>query len=259
MDEEELEREVRRVLRASVEELSDRKRLRKRRSRRHRRLELFRKRLRSHWAESLDFFEEIIASCAELGDVVLEDYGSNTNQCFALDLIRSRTIQVGWEVYELASAGYADGAYARWRTMHELAAVAEFLRVFGERTATKYLAHAQIKNRKNLREYEENSDALGYEPVTKVEVQFAEETKRQLTNKYGKEFGRDWGWAAEECGIKKPTFFDIRRKAGYGHWKAHFGMANHAVHAGPHGVLFRLSHHPNQKTSPSSRPIVHWP
>lgn len=239
-----------------VEQLRNPDRLKLRRERREHRLKEFGERLRHFWLDSLDSFEELVASCAELGDLVAREYATQTNLCGALELLRTRAVQVGWEVHTLASAGYADGAYARWRTLHELAVVTEFIRKFGEDVATRYLEHAHVKNRKVLREYNECCQQLGYPPISEAEIDRSEEVKNQIVARYGPDFGNDWGWAAEACRKGDPSFFDLRRESAYTHWKAHYGMANHAIHAGPHGVLFRLGHPLNSDPLPLSGPSL---
>jgi hypothetical protein len=223
-----------------VQQLQRAKRLKQRRERRRSGLKQFRKRLKHFWGDALDSLEELNASCAELGDLVARKHSSDTDLFRSLELLRARAVQIGWEVRELSSGGYADGAYARWRTLHELAVVTEFIRKFGEGVATRYLRHAQVKNRKVLREYSACCEELGLAPVPQIEIDRADEVFNQLLGRYGPNFRNEWGWAAEACNIPDPKFADLRTVAGYAHWKAHYGMANHGIHAGPHGVLFRL-------------------
>jgi len=202
----------------------------------------FRGDLSHWWGDALDSLEELVASCAELGDLISRTNRADTKLFTALDLLRTRSVQIGWEVHELASAGYADGAFARWRTLHELAVVSEFLKQFGEDAATRYMEHVHISNRKVIREYNECSEQLGYARIPTADIARSEETKERLLSLYGADFANDWGWAAGVPGVSGRSFLDLREATGYGHWKAHYGMANHAIHAGPHGVLFRLGH-----------------
>lgn len=248
--------EVRAIVQDRVAQLGETDRLRLRKRRRVRRRALFRERLTGYWGDALDALEELIATCAELGDLLGRTHGLDSDLFTTLELLRTRAVQIGWEVHQLSSAGYADGAYARWRTLHELAVVLEFIKSFGEEAAVRYLEHAHIKNRKVLREYNECHEQLGYPPIPQEELDRSEKFREGLLDRYGSEFGKEWGWAAKACGISNPSFVDLRKSAGYGHWKAHYGMANHAVHAGPHGVLFRLGHPLNSPPLPLSGPSL---
>jgi hypothetical protein len=231
-------------------------RLPRRKRRRSARVASFERALHQVWGEALATLEELIASCAELGDLTAQLHAEKTELFFVLELLRTRAYQVAWEVHTLAASGYADGAYARWRTLHEIAVVTEFLRKNGNPAAVAYLEHAQIKNRKIFREYSECQVELGYEPIPECDIEAAEQKKRGIIEKYGETFAKDYGWAAPFCESKEPSFVDIRKASGYGHWKAHFGMANHAVHAGPHGVLFRLGHPIGSKPAPLIGPSL---
>lgn len=246
--------EIASLIRDRVAELESADRMAQRKRRRAGRRLGFRRRLMRCWGDALDTLEELVATCAELGDRVAGAHHADSQLFSALELLRNRAVQVGWEVHTLASLGYADGAYARWRTLHELAVVSEFLREFGEDTATRYFEHAQVKNRRVIHEYNECQARLGYPRIPQGDVDHGERVKEQLLYRYGCDFGNEWGWAAEACGKRNPKFFDLREKVGYGHWKAHYGMANHAVHAGPHGVLFRLGHPLNSNPLPLSGP-----
>lgn len=244
------------MLEERVTELADVGYLEHRKRRRTARRTGFRRRLRRRWGDALDTLEELVATCAELGDQVAQNHHDDSQLFLALELLRNRAVQVGWEVHTLASSGYADGAYGRWRTLHELAVVSEFLREFGEDVAVRYFEHAHVKNRRVICEYNQCQERLGYPRIPQAEVDRSERLKDDILQRYGRNFRNEWGWAAEACGNPNPTFVDLREKAGYEHWKAHFGMANHALHAGPHGVLFRLGHPLGSDPLPLSGPSL---
>ena len=252
----EVKRVVKAVVTARVKALAAEGRAPRRGQRRAARLERFRRRLRRHWAKALDTLEELIAVSAESGDLIARAYWNDTSLFTVQDLLRQRACQVAWEVHTLCAAGYADGAYARWRTLDEIAVVMEFIHKFGGTAAERYLDHVHIKNRKMLREYEECRERLGYPPLSSEEVAHSERKKKEAIAKYNDDFGGEYGWAAPYCGTGKPTFFHVRKAAGYAFWKAHSGMASHAVHAGPHGILFRLGHPRGAGPAPLSGPSL---
>lgn len=57
-----------------------------------------------------------------------------------------RACQVYYEVYVLVCSGLADGAWARWRTLYELAILAEFIAENGEEAAKGYFDSANDGN-----------------------------------------------------------------------------------------------------------------
>ena len=225
---------------------------------RHRaaRITSFSRRIRQHWSRALDTLDELITTSAESGDLVARAHHSNTGLFAVQELLRQRACQVAWEVHTLCAAGYADGAYARWRTPHEIAVIMEFMRKFGESAAERYLDHVHVKNRKVLREYQECQRELRYPALTVEELEISELKKKEVISKHGDGFGNEYGWAAADCKTANPTFFHVRRAAGYSFWKAHYGMASHSVHAGPHGILFRLGHPKGSAVAPLSGPSL---
>ena len=249
-------RVVQAVLAARARLLVAEGRTERRRSRRDARRAWFNRRIRRQWGRALDSLEELIAVSAESGDLVAREHCNASHLFAAQELLRQRACQVAWEVHLLCARGYADGAYARWRTLHEIAVVIEFLHKFGESAAERYLQHVHVKNRKVLREYEECQRELRYPPLTGEEVGRSEAKKREVIAAYGDDFGNEYGWAATDCKVANPTFFHVRQAAGYAFWKAHYGMASHAVHAGPHGILFRLGHPQGADAAPLSGPSL---
>lgn len=233
---------VEEIISAEVRSLGDSAHVKQRQKRRDHRRSGFRRRIANHWGTALDTLEELVATCCELGDLTVVNHEDSSSMFSAQVRLWSRGCQVAWEILLLLRSGYADGAMARWRTLHEIAVVSAFLEKHGERAATQYLDHVHVKNRKIAREYDACSTALGLPETTMEKLQELEDKRAQVLKQYGDHFKEEYGWAAEFCGVAKPDFARVREAAGYAHWKAYSGMANHPVHAGPHGILFRLGH-----------------
>lgn len=73
-------------------------------------------------------------------DEDLDDNEKQTKQYSFLTLqhMHGRACQFFLEIFHLMRLGFADGAYARWRTMYELCCCADFIRHHGEKIAKKY-------------------------------------------------------------------------------------------------------------------------
>src|SRR5664279_4569741 len=59
-----------------------------------------------------------------------------------------RACQVTDEILCLLENGFADGAMARWRTLHEIAVVAAVIRQHGDDIAERYLAHHAVESKR---------------------------------------------------------------------------------------------------------------
>lgn len=158
----------------------------------------------------------------------------------ALTYLHGRAIQIASEIMVLMENGYADGAMARWRTLHEVACVAMVLDGGGEALAERYLAHEIVEAKKGLGQYQQCHSRLGYAPFAKRAATRIEKNYADAIRRYGKEFSGDYGWVAAHLGNPKPNFSNIEDAAGRAMMRSHYKMASHNVHAGSKGIAYRL-------------------
>lgn len=64
----------------------------------------------------------------------------------ALQHIHGRACQEFLEILYLMKLGFADGAYARWRSMYELCCIGSFIRKYGEQIANNTMSNQKLKN-----------------------------------------------------------------------------------------------------------------
>lgn len=158
----------------------------------------------------------------------------------ALSHLHVRAIQIASEIMVLMENGYADGAMARWRTLHEVACVAMVLDDGGEALAERYLAHEIVEAKKGLGQYQQCHPKLGYAPFSKRATSQIEREYADAISRYGKEFGGDYGWVAAHLENPKPNFSNIEDAAGRAMMRSHYKMASHNVHASTKGIAYRL-------------------
>src|SRR5260370_32451533 len=77
-----------------------------------------------------------------------------------------RGCQVTDEIICLLENGFADGAMARWRTLHEIAVVAVVLSHHGEDIAARYVDHQAVESMRSMRKYISCCEELGYTPLS---------------------------------------------------------------------------------------------
>lgn len=70
---------------------------------------------------------------------------ANSHTAIALSKVILRVYSVVGEILTLVRAGYADGALARWRSLHEICVIAMFLSKQSDKCAQMYLAHSLIE------------------------------------------------------------------------------------------------------------------
>ena len=65
----------------------------------------------------------------------------------ALQHLHGRACQEFLEIITLMKEGFADGAYARWRSMYELCCIAGFINDQGEQIAKQFYEHSEVDGR----------------------------------------------------------------------------------------------------------------
>ncbi len=83
-------------------------------------------------------------------------------------------------------------------------------------------------------------EQLGYAPPTKRDIAEIERQYQACLDRFGDNFGSEYGWAAQHLGLKKPRLVDLEVAAGKGAMQSHYRMASYNVHAGARGIDFRL-------------------
>jgi hypothetical protein len=195
------------------------------------------------WQRPFGAFGRYIQLAAYIGHLAAihftEGEARNKRLAHALLLLHSRAIAVAGEILCLMKSGYADGAAARWRTLHEIAVTAAFLIDRGERAAELYLSHWACEQHKGLLHFEEHCRALGYRRHGKRVVNASQCQVDELVKEHGEAFRHDYGWAAVALGIKRATFNDIEKLANAAFMRPHYRLASEQVHASSRGSFIR--------------------
>lgn len=212
----------------------------------------FEERLREIWGEALDLFEVFHAVCLEVGDDLNQRHrpaaaSANDYRFDVLTRLHARSCLVASEVLVLLRSGYASGAHARWRTLHELAVVAYFIREHDAEVARRYLLHDAIQAYKAGLGYDEHHAALGYEPRSDSEREELQRRRDTLVAEFGTAFADDFGWAAEALGRPARTFRAIEEAVDLGHLRPYYRMASNPIHPNVRGSLFDLGVMPGRE------------
>jgi hypothetical protein len=136
--------------------------------------------------------------------------------------------------------GFADGAIARWRTLHEISVVATLISQHGNDLALRYLAHEAVEAKRALDRFSTCHEGLGYAPLSKREIKQIERDYADSLEVFGHNFGSHYGWAAHHLGMNKPRFEDLEAAAGQILMRSDYNFASFNVHATSKGIMFRL-------------------
>ena len=212
----------------------------------------FEKRLHRRWKYPLDLLDLCIALNIEAGTEFNRKFrneavGSSDAVFEALTRLHARGCQVSGEVLALLHAGFADGAHARWRSLHEMAVVASLIQKHGQGLAERYLLHETIQQYKLACEYQKYFDRLEHEPPRKENTDQLKIQRDELIARFGEAFSGDYGWASSAIGSNRPTMSDIEQHVQLDHMRPYYRMASDNVHPNSHGAYFRLGLHSSQK------------
>ena len=158
----------------------------------------------------------------------------------ALLKLHARGCQVVDEIICLMENGFADGAFARWRTLHEITVVAALIADGDEELAIRYFDHEAIEAKRAMDHFKVHYDELGYEKPDDDEIANIERTYEEFLERYGHGFGAEFGWAAPHLGKKRVRFIDLEEAAGQVAARSFYKFASHNVHASSKGVNYRL-------------------
>jgi hypothetical protein len=204
----------------------------------------FENRLTRRWRRPLDLLEMFYVVALESGEAFnskhREEAALNKDFLFeALTRIHARGCQIFFEIMTLLKSGLADGAIARWRSLHELAVISLFLNEHGSAVAERYLAHICIENYKEMKEYQKHCRKLGYEPLTRKAVQGLKKGRDACCARYGDDFCGDYGWVPDNI-LKDRNFKTIEASIKMDRWRPFYKMACINVHAFAKSLKFRL-------------------
>lgn len=204
----------------------------------------FRSRLRHRWGRALRWLEYLGHLAFEVGAEAAATRrpglrGDEYQK--VMTHLHARGCQVFREVVLLLRNGYADGANARWRTLHELAVTALFIQQHGDDTAKRFLEHAQVENHKAALEYAKWQQRLGVEPLDQEMIREFETERDRLLAQYGNVFDTPHGWAAGALNRNDRFSIEALEVAiDLSHLRPYYRQASYGVHAAPKAALFCL-------------------
>lgn len=204
----------------------------------------FRTNLEKRWGKALSKLRMLLTIARELSSEINEFRAQeNSHLNNVLQRLHVRACQVTAEIITLLENGFADGAMARWRTLHEIGIVITLMNEHGESLAERYIAHRAIEAKNGKDQYMQCYEQIGYDPLTTSECREVDEDYESAIKTYGKEFSGPYGWAEEHvtrAGTRRLGLGDLEAAAGRSAMASHYKLASYNVHAGPHALFYRL-------------------
>lgn len=204
----------------------------------------FRSRIDELWGKSLDLLKMFLTSARELINIIVSrtDHSTiKTTKLLVLTRLYARGCQVTEEIIVLLENGFADGAMARWRTLHEISVVSLFISENDEELSQRYHDHDIVEVKRLSEKYLIDHIELGFRKISDKETENINQRYSLALERYGEDFRHQYGWAAKNLGIKKPNFSQIQKAAGRSAMSSYYHFASDNVHAGSRGTFIRMS------------------
>ncbi|GAL86071.1 hypothetical protein ACD_5C00242G0002 [Sporocytophaga myxococcoides] len=155
--------------------------------------------------------------------------------------IHVRACQVANEILVLIKNGYADGAHARWRTLHELSVTFLYLYDSDYEIIHMYNDYEVIELYKKAKEYRNCEEALDLRKLGEDEWKELTQQRDAIILRYGKEFSESYGWTMKDLPKGKRNFKELEKYVGIDNMRVIYAWANESVHAGVSGIRNKLS------------------
>jgi hypothetical protein len=205
----------------------------------------FGKNIRKTWGKSLDMLNAFITIALDAGSEFNDKFReknpkSDFHKYEVLLRSHARACQIASEVHTLLCAGFADGAHARWRSLHEIATIVLLIASNDDDIAEQYLLHDGIESYKAAKLYQSYHKKLNFKPIPGRTFNKLEKLYQILLKQFGDNYKGDYGWASKVLGRANPKFRDIEEAVGIDYLRPYYRLASQNVHANPKGVLFKL-------------------
>lgn len=208
----------------------------------------FRTRLYERWSGPFEDLRLLILLARELGADANDALrasphaGQTPYLVEVFTRLHARACQVADEILYLLEGGYADGAMASWRTLHELAVFGSFICERGELVAERFANYEIVESLRAAHQYAEHQEKLQLDPLPAAELAELEKAVAEAKLKFGPSFAKRNGWAGGLFGPSAPTFEEIERAVGIDHLRPFYKLASQRVHADAKGIFFPLGH-----------------
>ncbi|MEM7703456.1 MAG: DUF5677 domain-containing protein [Pseudomonadota bacterium] len=205
----------------------------------------FKWRLEARWGDAFDDLRLLVDLCSDEGEKERARLSKSKAKQppvarHALVQLHVRACQVAREILTLIENGFADGAMARWRTLHEIEIIALLLHDGGDELAQRYFDHQVVTRRKAANLHQSTCEISDAIPLSKRQITDIEKDYTRALALYGKEFAGDYGWASKYLGNSNPRFANLVERAGAEASKTEYKYASYNVHASSTALTVRV-------------------
>lgn len=201
----------------------------------------FERRLEWVWGDAIDALAAVLQACFELGEsfngrfrgpaVEVQDHRFE-----ALTALHARACLVTSEIEVLLRSGFPFGARARWRTLHEIAVVAQLLHDGDDELSNRFLVHSAAEEYRDALLWDEHAVTAGRPLYDPVHVANLKSVHDAAVSRFGHHFAKAWRWADPLTAPHPADFKRLEKVAGMEHLRPDYREASHLLHGGSRGT-----------------------
>lgn len=194
----------------------------------------FRARCYERWREPMDLLwmlwvitQEVTEAHAHEGPREVDPLVFDT-----LAHLNPKALLITSEILCLLEGGFADGALARWRSLHETVVTAMFIRKHGRTVARDFRLSVWFDNHKAATALNLVADRAGIPAFSDEELSEIVAARDAAEAEVGRRLRFDWDWASTAFGGRERLqFVDIERDVGMDHWRPRYKWSSQRVHS----------------------------
>lgn len=204
----------------------------------------FRDRLYNTWKSPIDRLEIMIVSSRELGSEFndwIRNSSALNSKTDVQTRLHARSLYLASQIVYLIRGGFADGALACWRSLHEICVILKFISSEDEESATRFLAHEAFGKKRMTEAYRTHSEYLNFEPISEADYKEIVNLFEKAEAKYGKDFvSKEYGWVKPRNGENLTNFRDLEKYVELDYLRPFYKFASDGTHAGVSSLGYKL-------------------
>ncbi|MEL3892532.1 DUF5677 domain-containing protein [Ferrovibrio sp. MS7] len=201
-----------------------------------------------HWGKPFKLLKALVIYAEDVGSSFNNKYRQqafdSTDYKFeAMVGLHARSILIANEILCLLESGLADGAFSRWRSLHELSVVGACIFGSDQEVAKRYLLNVHVQNYYAMRQHQKHHKKANLGEFSKEEIEHIEVLFKHVQDAYPGEVKGDYWWCKPVIKKDKPNFADIEECNGMDHWRPRYKWASQYIHGNfkPHHTLLGMA------------------
>lgn len=201
------------------------------------------------WKSPFQWLDLLLLMCRDIVEEINNRFRDSKSDDIVFDVLlrlHAHACQVGAEMICLMKNGYADGAYARWRTLYETFIIALFIMNNGKECAQRFIDHSIVDYFSLMKKCNIHKDKINQTPPSPSDYDQCEALYNKICRKYSDKFGEPYGWSTPYI-MGRPSFSAIETSVEQNHIRFYYSKVSTATHCSYYGLINKLGQNETNK------------